>query len=61
MNKSPFYVEDSDFAALSPLLSQTIEQLSQDADKFDHIMAFFIALMAQNAYRVFDSYNEETQ
>ncbi|XP_014206188.1 uncharacterized protein LOC106637781 [Copidosoma floridanum] len=60
MGECPFNVEESDFSALSPLLASTVGQLSEDADKFDHIMAFFIALMAQNAYRPTCLYDTDT-
>lgn len=61
---NPFLVEDSDSISVSPILSQTIQELDDNADKYDFLMAVFIAIMAENGYRVsclYDANNEYEQ
>lgn len=55
---NPYFAEDSTVFILAPILEKTIEKLDENADKFDYLMAFFIAVMAEKGYRVSCLYDE---
>lgn len=58
---NPFLAEDSNLLALAPSLSEIVDQLDKNADKFDHIMAFFIAVMTEFGYKVSCLYDENNE
>lgn len=58
---TPYFAEDSNAIALAPILANTIEKLGDNADKYDHIVAFLIAIMAESGYRVICLYNENAE
>ncbi|OXU16342.1 hypothetical protein TSAR_003003 [Trichomalopsis sarcophagae] len=58
---TPYFAEDSNALALAPILKNTVDRLSVNADKYDYIMAFFIALMAEGGYRVMCLYDKDTE
>ncbi|XP_011502806.1 PREDICTED: uncharacterized protein LOC105366171 isoform X2 [Ceratosolen solmsi marchali] len=58
---TPVFAEDSNQLKLAPNLLHTIEQLDENANEYDFVMAFLITIMAEYGYRVSCLYNESTE
>ncbi|XP_058791896.1 uncharacterized protein LOC131664637 [Phymastichus coffea] len=58
---TPFLAEDSHLSLIAPSLSRRINNLSKTANKFDHVMTFFVTVMSEFGYKAACLYNERAE